>query len=342
MVNSSASDFITLPKKLLFLYPDYRVDFQPFEPRSLVLFVSSDAFIKYILDHNLFDTLYKNTDELKYFEFWLTDYQTTMSSGNLFLRNPVEKTVLDRLADKLQERKAMETADLNILFLQLANDAFENQSADKAARYLKQIQPVKLLNIFQYKIFNFVNNYSFELIAKAIAALAVTNQFDLAYSFANVFKKEVNRSSLYAYASELVSSRLQQPAIARRLLDSAITEMKRLDNPSVFQPNRQGVAIALMYADPEKNSDEAYRTIKNSSNKFTAIQRFSKSYAFHGNLYAAVQQLPPLVSTADKAAFFSKIVEGYNARQPVKAEWKKFNANQLIFTRMFLVYVNEN
>ena len=87
----------------------------------------------------------------------------------------------------------------------------------------------------------------------------------LAYSLLNVFKKEVNRSSLYAYASQLISLNEKAPESARRLLDSARKEMNRLDNPAVFQPNRHQVAMALMYLDPEKNSDEAYRTIKNSA-----------------------------------------------------------------------------
>jgi hypothetical protein len=94
--------------------------------------------------------------------------------------------------------------------------------------------------------------------------------------------------------------------------------------------------------EPGKNSEAGYKTIKNSSDKFAAIERFSRSYAFHGDLYNALQQLPPLTSTADKTIFYSKILEGYNSRLAVKPEWKLFNDNQLIFRRMFLVYVNEN
>ena len=155
-------------------------------------------------------------------------------------------------------------------------------------------------------------------------------------------QQEVNRSSLYAYASQLISLNKQSPESAQRLLDSARTEMNRLDNPAAFQPNRHQVAMALMYMDPEKNSAEAYSVIKNSFVKFEAIWRFSKSYAIHENLYKAQQQAPALISAGDKTAFLQSIAEGYNLAKPKKKEWEKFKNNELIFARRFLPFVNEN
>ena len=249
---------------------------------------------------------------------------------------------MDRLAAKLKERKANQIADLNILYLHLAENAFNQNDTARGITYLRQIQLDKLLNAFQYKNFNFVNTYSFELVGKAIADLTVNNQFDLAFTFLNVFKKEVNRSSLYAYASQLISLNKKAPEMAQRLLDSARVEMKRLDNPAAFQPNRHQVAIALMYINPEKNSKEAYQTIKNSGNKFAAITRFSRAYAFQGKLYKAQQQAPLLISAGDKANFFRLSIDGFNLSQTKKKEWEKFKNNELIFSRRFLPYVNEN
>lgn len=342
IVGTSASDMITMPRKFLFLYPDYRVPFHPFEPRSIIQFYYSSAFIGYVLDHNLFDALYESADDLKYFELWLLDYQVVMSSRNVFLQDQMPGELMDRLAAKLEERKANQIADLNILYLHLAENAFNQNDTAKGIAYLRQIQLDKLLNAFQYKNFGFVNTYSFELVGKAIADLTANNQFDLAFTFLNVFKKEVNRSSLYAYASQLISLNQQSPELALRLLDSARIEMTRLDIPAVFQPNRHQVAMALMYMNPEKNSKEAYQTIKNSNNKFAAITRFSRAYAFHGNLYNAQQQAPPLISAGDKAGFFGNNIDGFNLAQTKKKEWTKFKNNELIFARRFLPYVNEN
>ena len=118
--------------------------------------------------------------------------------------------------------------------------------------------------------------------------------------------------------------------------------MNRLDNPAAFQPNRHQVAMALMYLDPEKNSAEAYRTIKNSANKFEAISRFSKAYAIHENLYKAEQQAPALISDGDKSGFLESIISGFNLIETPKKNWKKFRENEFIFSRRFLPYVNES
>lgn len=341
-VGSSASDEIVLPRRFLFLYPDYRVPFHPFEPRIVLQFFYCPAFIGYVLDQHLFDELYDKQDDLKYFEPWLLDYQIQVSSRNLFFENQMPGDLMRQLADQLQARNASQLADLNILYLHLGEYAIDQQDSANAIAYLRRIQTEKLLNAFQYKNLNFVNTYSLELTGKAIAFLAMHDHFDDAYRLLNVFKKEVNRSSLYAYASQLVSLSQQNGAAARRLLDSARVEMLRLDNPALVQPNRHQVAMALMYLDPGNNEEEAYRIIKNSFNKFQSMSRFSRAYAYDGNLYQAQQQIPLLVSAPDLSLFLAKIAEGYSLRKPLKKEWRNFKNNEYIFYRRFLPYVNEN
>jgi hypothetical protein len=295
-----------------------------------------------VLDHNLFDSLYKRAEDFKYFELWLLDYQVLVSLRDVFLTDQMPIKLMEQLAAKLEERKVNQFADLNILYLHLSDQEYNLNEIDKSIAYLKKIQPDKLLNSFQYKNFNWVNNYSFELTANAIAHLTVKNQFDLSRSFINVFKKEVNRSSLYGYASQLISLNQQSPELARRLLDSAIIEKDRLDNPAAVQPNRHQVAIALMYLNPEKNSGEAYRVIKNTGNKFVSMTRFSRAYAIRGKLYKSTQEAPPLISTADKANFLRSSIDGFNSTQNKKKEWQKFQDNKLFFFRVSLNYINEN
>ena len=234
-----------------------------------------------------------------------------------------------------------QSADLNLLYLQLGYMAFNQNNSEKGIAYLKKIQPDKLPNTVQTNIF-FINFYSFELMGKAIADLTANNQFELAYSFINVFKKEINRSSLYAFASQQVSLNKQNKDAAQRLLDSAQAEMYRLDNPRFLQPNRHQVAMALMYLDPKRNSTEAYRIIKNTFDKFNAITKFSKAYAFYRNLYQAQNQAPQLISASDRSFFLFQTMNGFNLERGIKKEWAKFKDNQLIFSRNFPEYINEN
>lgn len=342
VVGSAGADFLSLPRKFLFLYPDYRVPFHPFEPRSILQFYNSPAFVQYLLDHNLFDQLFDSNDEFRYFEPWQLDYQIYMSFKNFSMCDPIADSTLIQLTAKLEARKAYQSADLNILYLHLADDAFNKNDAGTGIKCLEQIQTDKLLNAFQYKNFDFVNEYSLEMVGRAIANLSLNNRFDLAYKLLNVFKKEVNRSSLYGYASQLISLHKQSPEIALRLLDSSKAEMNRLENPALFQPNRCQVAMAMMYIDLDKNKEDAYRIIKNSTDKYNAIQFFSKAFAIKGNLYGAEQQLPALVSTGDKAEFLDEILTGFNLTKPEKKSWKKFDDDEFLFYRRYLPYITEN
>ena len=333
---------IAVPRKFLFLYPDFRVPFEPFEPRSTLHFYNSPAFIRYLLDQNLFNDLYATNDELRYFEPWELDYHLYMSFKNFFMCDPMPDSTLVDLITKLESRKANQSADMNIFYLHLADQAFNGHNPGNGIKYLQQIQTDKLLNAFQYKLFGFVNTYSLELVASAIANLAVNNRFDLAYKLLNVFQNRINRSSLYGYASQLVSIHQQSPAVAARLLDSSRAEMNRLENPALFQPNRCQVAMAMMYVDPVRNRTDAYRTIKNSTDKDQAIQFFSQAFAFKGNLYGAEQQVPSLASIADKALFLYQIAKGYNLAKPQTDKWRKFNDDEFLFSRRYLPYINEN
>src|SRR5665213_61276 len=188
LVGSSGSDQIAVPRKFLFLYPDYRVPFHPFEPRSILQFYNSPAFLQYLLHNDLFDTIYDANDEFKYFESWQLYYQIYMSFTNFFLCDPIPNSTLVQLTARLEARKADQYADLNILYLHLADDAFNKKEPASGIKYLEQIQTDKLLNAFQYKNFDFVNAYSLEMVGRAIANISLNNRFDLAYKLLNVFK----------------------------------------------------------------------------------------------------------------------------------------------------------
>ncbi len=67
VIANSGSTEVSAPNKFLFLYPDIRTTFHPFEPRGIIQFYSSCAFAKYILDNNHFGSLYPTSTERRYF-----------------------------------------------------------------------------------------------------------------------------------------------------------------------------------------------------------------------------------------------------------------------------------
>lgn len=342
VVGSAGSVFSTLPNKFLFLYPDIRVPFHPFEPRSILQFYQSAAFVDYVIENKLFDTFYPTEVEQKYFESWLQDYNVAMISPDFFLRDAVDLNVLKKIAYAFEQQGADETIDLNILYLHIGKRAFDAADSAGGLLFLNKVQPDKLLNAFQYKNIGWGNDNSLEYVGNAVANLTVQGEFDKAYSIINAFKKEVNRSSIYGYASQLIGIRRQHLDKAKVLLDSAKAEMNRIENPADFQPNRHQVAMALMYLDPEKNAEEAYRTIKNSYGKFAAISRFCEAHTLHGDLYKAQTRIPPLIASGDLSLFMATSIRGLNLAQPLAPDWRKMRENEFFFARRFLIYINEN
>jgi hypothetical protein len=89
--------------------------------------------------------------------------------------------------------------------------------------------------------------------------------------------------------------------------------------------------------------DEANRTIKNVGFKFVVQQRISRSIAFHGNPYEAVENIPPTISPVEKTIFLWNILYGFAEGQadqnPV---WKKYNDNHRWFYARLITYDNEN
>ncbi|HSU27235.1 MAG TPA: hypothetical protein VLJ68_02560 [Chitinophagaceae bacterium] len=330
------------PRKLLYLYPDYRAAFAPYEPRNGALFFQSPAFLDYVLKNNLFDELYKEPADFIYIEKWMQDYNLEMSSRDLFQHNLMPIAFLDKLASKLETLHVNQYIDLNLIYLHLADSSFKLNKTEQGIAYLGKIQKEKLLNSLQENQLGFPNLQTFELIGKMVAELSAHNEFKMAYDLINEFKKEVNRSSLYAYASHFITKNKQSAEMAQRLLDSAIVEMKRVENPAAYQPNRKQIALAMMWIDPKKNASEAFRMIKNTNDNIYTISFFEQVHAFYKNLYEAQRQIPNLLSNADKSFFLLFIFEGFNWNKPIPSSWSAFKENSILFNRDFPEYVNEN
>ena len=337
-----SSELITVPRKFLFQYPDYRVPFHPTEARGWVFYYKSPLFVSHLITNNLFDRVYNDRESLRYFESWFQDYHALMTTRDWLFREPMPYETMAKIASKLEERNAGQIADLNLLYLHLADYAFNRNEPEEGIVFVEKISPERLLNSFQYTLPFFPNTNSLEMVAHAVANLAVHGEMEIAYNLIDVFRLEVNRSSIYAYASQRALLQNQSRSAAVQLLDSARVEMLRLDNPAVFQPNRHNVAIALMYIDPKNNSEEAYQAIRNVGNKFNAIYRFGFAEAYYDNLYNATRYIPELISGSDKAIFLARITAGVNYKQHTPDEWKRFKNNEFFLARRFLPYINES
>lgn len=342
VVNSSAVDRIDIPYRNFFLYPDYFVPFHPFEPRSYVFPYNSPAFVDFILRHDLFNELYRSEVDVRPIENWLMFYNATQISKDYFMKEAIPYEALAGLAQNLEKSGLGQRMDLNVLYLHLGIAAMKKGDTASARLHYANLQPEKVLNAFQYKGMNFLNQYSFEQYALAIGQLFTGGMDQKALELVRVFRKPVNRSSIYGFIAQQLLLENKNRDLALRLMDSARAEMGKIDNPAVFQPNRHQLAIALMLADPDRNEDAANKIIKNSPGKLEALTRFATAHALNDHLYKAWLEIPSDLSDEDRGWFFYRILIGYNHRFERKAAWKKFEDNTLFADRFFLPYINEN
>ncbi|MEO5581817.1 MAG: hypothetical protein ABIR66_03935 [Saprospiraceae bacterium] len=341
-VISSSADVGEVPLKYFYLYPDYFVPFHPAEPRRYLYRSLSFAFIEFIIDHHLLPELYKEKEDFKPLEFWLMNYHATSISRDYFLREAIPFNAFAKLANELENTTERDVVDMNLMYLYLGNGAFQLHLFDTAKEYYDHIRPEKVLNAFRFKGLGFLNTYSMEQYGIAISNLYSQEENAKGQILINVFKNKVNRSSLYAFASQKMLLNGMDKNHAQQLIDSAKAEMKRIDNPAVFQPNRHQIANAMMLLDPQKYEPEAQKIIKNAISKFDALIRFSFSHALKGNLYKAYLEIPDNVSDADRTFFLYQLLLGHTKALPQKDAWKKFEQNVVFANRYYLPYINEN
>ena len=338
---ASSLDVATFRRSVLFLYPDLRMPFYFGEPRARTFSFNSAVFAEYLMGADIFEEIYSEPESHRYFETWIQDYHAPMSSRDYWPNEPMPESIMENLAEHLERIDASETADLNLLYIHLADRAFNRGNAELGISHLRKVVTERLLNSFQYTLPFFINDYSMEMVARVIAHATQHDNIDLAYNMVDVFQQEVNRSSLYGYASQMLSLQYNSKEAAVQLIDSARTEMLRLENPSVFQPNRLVLAAALMYQDPYNNGEEAFQVIKNSDNKFNAMWYFSESFGFNEEFYKGIELIPELVSSGDKLSFYYSVFHGLNSNGNIDPEWETFFNNQFLFFRKFLPYIAE-
>lgn len=341
-INFTASDVLIVPKKYLYLFPDYHVPFHPFEPRKWVFFYTSAAFTEFVLNHGLLKTVYQNKDDLKVFETWMLHYHGVSVSRDYMMREAIPHSTLVKLANQLDNTGLSETMDLNLLYLHLGNNCFQRNEKAAGLSYYDRLQPGKVLNGFQYKGFNFINDYTLEQYGIAISHLLEEGHTSKSHELVRVFKEEVNRSSLYGFAAQKMLWKNKNQALALSLIDSAKVELQRIKNLAVFQPNRHQIAIALMLLDDKKHEAEAQKIIKNSINKIESLNEFGEIQAYRGNLYKAYQGIPALISDEDQGYFYFRILFGYSKSFEPGPPWKKFEENVIFYNRFYLPYINEN
>ncbi len=344
VVGITGSDELVAPRKFIFIYPDLRLSFHPDEPRTFFHFSFTDVFLEYIINNKLFDTLYPGQEELNYFSDWFNDYNAKNFVQFAFLVKPFRYEILKKLDENLERRNIGQNLDFNLLYLYLGRDAQQAGDSAEMFKAYSKIQTKKLFNILQFKEFaGQINDQSFRMIAFAIEGLTKSRHFDLAHEFIMMFKNPINRSSLYAFVADELQKKHVEGDIITSLIDSAKAQMNLAGNITEGQPNKVLLAQALILQSPSQNAAEAFQLIKNIPEKSDAIRNICRSYAFHGDMFRAVSDISPLISSSDLASFYWYILLGYNEENDKQAkEWMEYDRNYFSRFNLFIRYIDEN
>jgi energy-coupling factor transporter ATP-binding protein EcfA2 len=340
----SGADQLVTPRQFLFVYPDIRYKFHPQEPRSFMFFYYTDAWMHFILERSLFDSFYPTSEELSYLNIWFKDYNQKIWVPSYFVAEPIRTEVFAQLEEKLGVRQDVASSDLNWMYLYAGYDAQMNGDTTAMLHYYNRIKPGILLNLLRSKEFpNQSNGQSLRLISYAVKAFATHNRFEEAYNLMAAFKKPINRSSIYAFASTTLQLERAHEKVAQRLLDSSVVELKRVGAITTGQPHRQLLAYAMTLRDPEKYTQEANQLIKNLNAKSIAQQRMVLAYGFHEKLYAGVSNFPPLISDTDQAIFIRFLLSGYAKGLSVNpSSWMKYDFSLPRDQTEWIIYIDEN
>jgi energy-coupling factor transporter ATP-binding protein EcfA2 len=344
MGTTNDADAKAQPRKYLYIYPDYRYQYTPLEPRQYHYWYSSDYFLEYLLDNQLIDKLYAPTD-FSLLSNWIDFHHFfTLSywKGCASFRTEARREVFKKLDEYLTSKNATHQANFNHLYLSLGNRAFLANELDQAKNYYSKLDKNTLIGLMR-NAEGGLNREAFSTIAYAISNLIRIGNMDEAYQLIRLFKNPINRSSLYGFAAvEMLLSDGTDPT-APALIDSAKTELSRLKDLSINQPNRQLISFALILQNPQANEAEAYRVIKNIFDKTSPIQRICRANALRGDLHSAQQHIITNINDNDLALFLWNMVYGNSLKQKhLPPQWQVYDSNHNFPLTRFIPFVNDD
>jgi energy-coupling factor transporter ATP-binding protein EcfA2 len=288
-------------RKHLFIYPDYMEGWFSWTYHS-------DLFFNYISKNNLFNEFYKTPEELSYVHFWIAKaFEVKPFYGAKTFDNnfPLTVEVLTNIISLSNGHPLGKSLDKNLIYLLLANRAFENKDTLAGMKYYRSFDLENFAvsrDKYEYVEKTFFLNQMKDLCVN----LADAGKKEEAIQLAEKFEKEHEKTFAYIFMSERVYLNKVSPQ-AFVFLDSALSKAKDIDYSQFNFGATQAIdfrfnLILLMsrIGGRELNllSDQFLKDII-EQNKFNGV--FSKVYgvAEEGNFYRAFISIPATLTETE-------------------------------------------
>ncbi len=324
-------------RKHLFIYPDYMEGWFSWTYHS-------DLFFNFIDKNNLFQEFYKTPEDLSYIHFWIAKaFEVKPFYGAKTFDNnfPVKDNVLQRIISLSENHPEGKSLDLNLIYLMLANRAFEDADTLSAMKYFKAFDAENFAvsrDKYEYLEKTFFLNQMKDICVN----LAGAGRNKEAKQLAEKFEKEHEKTFAYIFMAEKVYMNKLSPD-AFVFMDSALSKTRDIDYSQFNFGAMQAIdfrfnLILLMsrIGGRELNllSDQFLKEII-EQNKFNGVVAKVYGVAEEGNFYRSYISIPATLTETEDLISRSLILWQACTKRETKEERKKWAAMDKFITTDF-------
>ncbi len=273
----------------LFIYPDYRDGWFSWTYHG-------DYFFNYLSRNGHLPHFYKTGEDLQTLHLWVAkayEWKDKISPESYNNNYPLPDDVLKNIAAFIEKHPAGKEFDLNLLYLVMANHAFEKADTINGLKYYQKADSRNLLrssNRYEYAEKMFFLNMMHQLCIN----LADIGKKEDAVKLAEQFSKNDERIFPYMYMAEKLYRKNADP-ISFIYLDSAFSKAKKIDySNSPLGFSRLSMIRVLSEIGSKRinqNADELLREIPEYF-KFQGIYSRVRGVSGEGNYYRALTAIP--------------------------------------------------
>ncbi|HTF21857.1 MAG TPA: hypothetical protein VK658_27445, partial [Chryseolinea sp.] len=191
VVELSSQDMLAVKRKFLFTYPDVRTAFHPNEPRLFHFFYVSQAFLKYIMERDLFKKLYTQPADLEVFEYFFRDYLYVETELAYTMSKAIDYDVLVA-TEKEIAKTGNNGLDLSLLYLYTGLGAADHDQKEAALTYFKKVDPTGYQTQF---VNTFDPTYVMRILGRAAEYMTQYDDFVTARKLIGTFRMPENRTT---------------------------------------------------------------------------------------------------------------------------------------------------
>jgi energy-coupling factor transporter ATP-binding protein EcfA2 len=279
-----------ISRKSLFIYPDYRDGW-------FSKTYHTDYFFNWLKKENLLNEFYKTGGDLQEIHFWIAkafEVRPFVAPNTLEYEYPLPDEVLSDILSFANSHPEGKAFDKNLVYLILANRAFERQDVESGLAYYRSIDQQGISRSSDY--YEYIEKTFFlNMMNQLCVHLASNGLKEEAMNLIEQFQTNEEKIFSYQFMAERSYQSNANPD-AFVYLDSAFSKANKVDFTSIpgNLNSRYNLILLLSKIGSEKINSHAISILKetNEEDKFGAILARVIGVANEGNFYRSLTSIP--------------------------------------------------